>query len=51
MSGEAFDLVIRGGVCVTPVGTVAADIGVCGERIAAIGDLGRTKAEIGRAHV
>jgi dihydropyrimidinase len=34
-----FDLVVRNGTLVIPgVGTVAADVGVCGSRIAAIGD-------------
>ena len=36
---EAFDLLIRGGTSVTPCGVVAADIGVRGGRIAAIGTL------------
>src|SRR5262245_20162920 len=39
-----FDLVIRQGVCVTPSGIEKTDIGVRGERIAAIGDLGTAKA-------
>jgi dihydroorotase len=42
--GESFDLVLRGGTCLTPGGAVAADIGVRGEAIAAIGDLGRAAA-------
>ena len=34
-----FDLVVRNGTLVIPgVGTVAADVGICGSRIAAIGD-------------
>jgi dihydroorotase-like cyclic amidohydrolase len=33
-----FDLVVRNGTLVIPgVGTVAADVGICGSRIAAIG--------------
>ncbi|MFO1129532.1 MAG: dihydroorotase [Rhodospirillales bacterium] len=36
---EPFDLLFLGGTCVTPGGIVAADIGVSGNRIAAIGDL------------
>ncbi len=38
MSGS-FDLLIRGGTCVTPNGIGEADIGVIGGRIAAIGSL------------
>jgi dihydroorotase len=34
---ETFDLVLRGGTCVTPGGVVSADVGVRGGRIAAIG--------------
>ena len=34
-----FDLVVRNGTLVIPgVGTVAADVGICGSRIAAVGD-------------
>jgi dihydropyrimidinase len=34
-----FDLVLRNGMLIIPgVGTVAADVGICGSRIAAIGD-------------
>jgi len=36
---EAFDLLIRGGTCVTPSGIAAADVGIRGGRIAAIGTL------------
>lgn len=36
---EPFDLLLTGGACVTPGGTVAADIGVRAGRIAAIGAL------------
>jgi len=38
MSGR-YDLLIRGGVCVTPAGRVVVDVGVREGRIAAIGDL------------
>ncbi len=41
---ETFDLVIRGGVVMTPEGRAAADIGVREGRIAAIGDLAGAKA-------
>ena len=36
---EHFDLVVRGGTCLTPSGRVETDIGVRGGRVAAIGDL------------
>lgn len=36
---ETVDLLLRGGTCVTPAGVVAADIGISGGRIAAIGAL------------
>jgi dihydroorotase len=36
---EALDLLIRGGTCVTPSGIAAADVGIRGGRIAAIGAL------------
>ena len=36
---ESFDLLIRGGVCATPAGIVAADIGVRGGKIAGVGAL------------
>jgi len=36
---ESFDLLIRGGVCATPLGIVAADIGVRSGRIAGVGAL------------
>ncbi len=42
---ETYDLILRGGECVTPGGVVQADIGVRGNRIAAIGDVGGTAAE------
>jgi len=41
---EAFDLLIRGGVCATPNGIAPADIGVINGKIAAIGALGSAKA-------
>jgi len=41
---DRFDLVIRGGTCLTPSGRVATDVGVKGGRIAALGDLGRAAA-------
>lgn len=42
---EHFDLVIRGGTCLTPSGRVEADIGVRGGRVAAIGQLGAAEAD------
>ena len=41
---ESFDLVVEGGVCLTPAGRVETDLGLRGGRIAAIGDLGGAKA-------
>lgn len=41
---DSFDLLIRGGICVTPSGIAAADVGVRNGRIAAIGSLGGAKA-------
>lgn len=41
---QAFDLLIRGGICVTPSGVAAADIGVKDGRIAAIGALSHERA-------
>src|SRR5881227_879195 len=40
----SFDLVIRGGTCVTPNGIEEADIGVIRGRVAAIGSLAGAKA-------
>jgi dihydroorotase len=40
-----FDLVLRGGSCVTSTGIVHTDIGVRAGKIAAVGDLGRASAE------
>ena len=42
---DAFDLLIREGICVTPSGVAAADIGVREGRIAAIGDFAHAKAK------
>lgn len=42
---KRFDLVIRGGTCLTPAGQVRADIGVAGGRVTAIGALGAATAE------
>lgn len=39
MTTDHYDLVIRGGECVTPKGVVRADLGVRAGRIAAIGDV------------
>ena len=39
MTTDHYDLVIRGGECVTPKGLVQADIGVRAGRIAAMGDV------------
>src|SRR4051812_17172850 len=41
---EAFDIVLRGGTCVTPSGVAAADIGIIAGSIAAIGNLANAKA-------
>jgi dihydroorotase len=47
---ERFDLIIQGGVCVLPGSTAAADVGILGGRIAAIGALGDAGAtEVFRA--
>jgi dihydroorotase len=40
-----FDLIVRGGTCVTPGGRVACDVGVAEGRVAALGDLGAAEAE------
>jgi len=42
---DSFDLILRGGTCLTPAGQAKADVGVIGGRIAAIGDLGKASAE------
>ena len=44
MDENSFDLAIAGGTVMTPMGRVAADVGVRDGRIAAIGDLGRAAA-------
>ena len=41
---DRFDLVVRGGMVVTPSGPSEMDIGVRGGKIAALGDLGAAKA-------
>lgn len=41
---ESFDLVIRGGICVTPNGIEEADVGVIDGRITTIGSLASAKA-------
>jgi dihydroorotase len=43
---DSFDLIIRGGECLTPAGRVSTDIGVNDGRIAAIGDLGTAATEV-----
>lgn len=43
---QTFDLLLKGGICATPAGLVACDVGVRGEKIAAIGDLGRADAAV-----
>ena len=43
-SGEAFDLVVKGGLCATPNGIEETDIGVRQGRVAGLGDLGGAKA-------
>jgi dihydropyrimidinase len=44
---QPFDLVIRGGSVVTATDTFAADVGICGERVAALGiDLDGGRREI-----
>jgi len=40
-----FELIVEGGVCLTPAGRVATDIGINGGRITAIGDLGRERSQ------
>ena len=52
---QVYDLILRGGVVVTPGGEVETDIGVQGERIARIGDLSKASAgevyEAGGLHI
>ncbi len=45
MAADRFSLALRGGRCVTPEGVVDADVGIVGERIAALGDLRAHEAE------
>ncbi len=42
---ERFDLIVKGGICMTPSGRLPADIGIRDEKIAEIGDLGAADAE------
>jgi dihydroorotase len=44
MAALGFDLIVRGGVCVTPGGRGAADVGIREGKIAAIGDLAHASA-------
>ncbi len=39
MSRERYDLLLKGGRCVTPGGIVAADVGIRGDRIVRLGEL------------
>jgi dihydroorotase len=41
---DFFDLIIKDGTVLTPKGAVQTDIGIAGERIAALGDLARHRA-------
>jgi len=41
---ERFDLLVKGGIAVTPMGTAEADIGISGGKVAAIGALGGASA-------
>jgi dihydroorotase len=41
---EGFDLVVEGGVCLTPAGRAETDLGIRAGRIAALGDLRAAKA-------
>ncbi len=41
---QAFDFILRGGICLTPGGMAPADVGVAAGRIAAIGALGSATA-------
>lgn len=42
---DRFDLLLRGGTCLTPAGRISADVGVSGGKIAAIGDLSAGSAD------
>ncbi|RMG99258.1 MAG: dihydroorotase [Deltaproteobacteria bacterium] len=43
--GETFDLLLRGGTVMTPGGRAQIDVGVRGDRIAALGDLSQAAAD------
>lgn len=43
---DRYDLIVRGGTCLTPAGRIETDIATRGGRIAAIGDLSRAQAEM-----
>ncbi|MBI4183279.1 MAG: dihydroorotase [Proteobacteria bacterium] len=43
---ERFDLIVRGGTCVTPSGTVKTDVGARNGRFEALGDLSRAEAAV-----
>jgi dihydroorotase len=45
LMAEAMERVLRGGTCITPSGTVVADVGISGGKIAALGDLTRIEAK------
>jgi dihydroorotase len=44
MAKRKMERLLRGGTCITPSGIIAADIGISGGRIAAIGDLAQVEA-------
>jgi dihydroorotase len=43
---DSYDLIVRGGICVTPAGRLEIDIGLNGGRIAALGDLSAADGEV-----
>jgi dihydroorotase len=43
---QSFDLLLRGGICVTPNGIAPADVGISEGRIAALGDLSQASAAV-----
>lgn len=47
MTDDRFELLLRGGICLTPAGRIRTDVGVSGGRIVALGDFSTTDA----AHV
>jgi dihydroorotase len=53
LNAARFDLVLRGGRCVMPWGIAQTDVGVCGGRIEAFGDLprGSARAELDARHL